>query len=68
MCNIRGIAARHKINHFYLGSMPAHTRTLHRIVARIFHIPWMMAAREIRECAGLINKVTYKPANDLSPG
>lgn len=26
----------------------------------------MMAAREIRECAGLINKVTYKPANDLS--
>jgi len=47
--------------------MPIHT--LHRIVvASIFHIPRMMAAREIRECVELINKVTYKPAKDLSSG
>lgn len=38
------------------------------IIARIVHVPGMMSAREIRECAELINKVTYKPANDLAPG
>lgn len=66
MCDIQGIAALHKINHFYLGSMLAHTLRYY-CSAHISHSLDDGRARNSGVRVELINKVTYKLANDPSP-
>lgn len=64
-CDIQGITALHKINHFYLDSILAHT--LHYCCSA--HISHSSDDGRVRNSEGRrINKQSHKPANDLSPG